>query len=86
MDEIFETATLVQTGKISDFPLVIMGRDYWRPMLDYLDDVMVPTGTISPEDPQRLHPTDSPEEAVRIVVEAAQRFGARDARTLFPSP
>ena len=78
MDEIFETATLVQTDKIRDFPLVLMGREYWRGLLDFLDDTMVPERTISPEDPGRFTVTDSPEEAVDHILEAAtEDFGLR---------
>jgi uncharacterized protein (TIGR00730 family) len=76
MDEIFETATLQQTGKIQDFPLVLMGQDYWRPLLEFLRGTMVPEGTIDPADPDRFLVTDSPDEAVRYVLEVAtQRFG-----------
>jgi uncharacterized protein (TIGR00730 family) len=76
MDEIFETATLVQTDKIRDFPLVLVGRDYWRGLLDFLDGTMVPERTISPEDPRRFVVTDSPAEAVDHILETAtETFG-----------
>jgi uncharacterized protein (TIGR00730 family) len=76
MDEIFETATLIQTAKIQDFPLVIMGREYWQPLLTFLEETMVPAGTIDRADFERLVVTDDPEEAVRVVLEAATgRFG-----------
>ncbi len=76
MDEIFETATLVQTDKIRDFPLVLMGRDYWGGLLDFLDGTMVPERTISPEDPRRFTVTDSSAEAVDHVLETAtETFG-----------
>ncbi len=76
MDEIFETATLIQTSKIRDFPLVLMGGDYWAPLLDFLRQTMVPQGTISPEDPQRFVVTDSPAEAVEhILGVVTDRFG-----------
>ena len=78
MDEIFETATLVQTDKIHDFPLVLMGREYWQGLLDFLDDPMVRERTISPEDPLRFIVTDSPAEAVDRILEAAtEEFGLR---------
>lgn len=76
MDEIFETATLIQTGKIHRFPLVLMGRDFWQPLLDFLQNRMVAEQTIDPEDLDRLCVTDSPEEAMRhITTTAVDRFG-----------
>ena len=63
MDEIFETVTLMQTGKIYDFPLVLMGVDYWRPLIAFLRDGMVREGTIAAEDVDRIVVTDDPEEA-----------------------
>ena len=76
MDEIFETATLIQTGKVKDFPIVIMGEDYWRPLIKLLEEKMVPEGTIDQEDVDRLTITDSPEEAVSRVLQSARtKFG-----------
>ena len=76
MDEIFETATLIQTDKIEHFPLVLMGTDYWRPLLDFLNRTMVPEGTIDAADVQRFVLTDSPAEAADHVLKVArERFG-----------
>jgi len=76
MDEIFETATLVQTGKIRDFPLVVMGRDYWAPLLAFLRERMVRHGTIEAADLERIVVTDAPEEVADLVARAArERFG-----------
>ena len=76
LDEIFETATLIQTGKVQAFPLVLMGTDFWRRLLDFLRHDLVRAGTIDPEDPARIHATDSPAEAVASVTEVAvRRFG-----------
>ena len=76
MDEIFETATLIQTHKIRDFPLVLVGTHYWDELLDFMRRRMVPEGTISPEDIDRFLVTDSPEEAVdHIHAAVTQRFG-----------
>ncbi len=78
LDEIFETATLIQTGKIHDFPLVVMGRDYWAPLLEFLRDTMVREGTIAAEDVARLVVTDSPEEAADHIARVArERFGLK---------
>ena len=76
MDEIFETATLVQTRKISNFPLVLLGREYWQELLEFVDRKMVSERTISPEDARRFVLTDSPAEAVDHILETAtERFG-----------
>ena len=66
MDEFFETLTLVQTGKIANFPIVVMGMDYYRPMQEYIK-FMANEGTISPEDLDLLLFTDDPEEAVEHI-------------------
>ena len=58
LDEIFETATLIQTDKIHDFPIVIMGTEYWQPLMSFLHDTLASTGTISQEDVDRLIVTD----------------------------
>ncbi len=76
MDELFEAITLIQTGKIEDFPIILMGTDYWNPVLRYMREVMVPLGTISPSDVDLLHVTDSPAAAVERIAETLQRnFG-----------
>lgn len=76
LDEIFEAATLIQTGKIGPFPVVLMGTHYWRPLLDFLHKDMVAAGTIDPEDAARILVTDDPQRAVNHVREVAVRdFG-----------
>jgi uncharacterized protein (TIGR00730 family) len=62
MDEFFETLTLVQTGKIHHFPIVVMGMDYYKPLQDYME-FMIKEGTISPNDLDLLLFTDDPDEA-----------------------
>ena len=76
MDEIFETATLIQTGKIERFPLVLMGTDYWGDLLAFMNERMVAGGTISARDVERFMITDSPEEAVDHIHQiGVERFG-----------
>ena len=65
LDELFEAMTLIQTGKILDFPVVLFDSDYWRGLLDWIRDPLLAEGMISPEDWDNLHVTDDPEEAVR---------------------
>jgi len=79
MDEIFETATLIQTGKILGFPLILVGREYWTPLLDFLAGTMVPAGTVSAAETQLLTVTDDPAEAVAQIVEATGRLSAATA-------
>jgi uncharacterized protein (TIGR00730 family) len=76
LDEIFETATLIQTAKIKEFPLVLMGREYWGPLLDFLRGRLLVQHTIDPADVERIVVTDSAEEAVERIREIAlHRFG-----------
>jgi len=64
LDEIFETATLIQTGKIESFPIILMGTDYWAPMMRFIRDRMTAAGTIGAIDPEIITFTDSPDEAI----------------------
>ncbi len=66
-DELFEALTLIQTGKSHKFPLVLVGSEFWSPLLDYMRNVMVKFGTISEEDVDLMELVDSPEEVVEIV-------------------
>ena len=76
LDEIFETATLIQTGKILQFPMILMGRDYWQPLVDFMRGNLIKERTIDPADVDRIQLTDSAEEAVKWVTDVAtQRFG-----------
>ncbi len=75
MDEVFETATLIQTAKIKGFPLVLMGVDYWQPLRDFLAGRMIPEGTILPADLDRLLFTDSSEEAMHHILSMVGDFG-----------
>jgi uncharacterized protein (TIGR00730 family) len=78
LDEVFETATLTQTGKIRMFPIVLMGSNFWAPMLSFIEETMVQEGVINREDFSRLIVTDDPGEAARRIRDAAiSRFGLR---------
>ncbi|MBY0112545.1 MAG: TIGR00730 family Rossman fold protein [Phycisphaerales bacterium] len=67
LDELFEVATLVQTRKVENFPIVLMGRDFWEPMLEFIRRRLEAGGTISPGDIDLISVTDSPEEARDIL-------------------
>lgn len=76
LDEMFEIVTLVQTGKVQEYPIVLMGRDYWGPLIDFVRNRLLVEGTIDPGDGQLLRVTDSPAEAVEwITAVAMRRFG-----------
>jgi uncharacterized protein (TIGR00730 family) len=73
MDELFEALTLIQTGKIKHFPVVLMGRSYWSGLLDWMTKVVERDGNIAPHDLSLLHVTDDPEDAVKVIVEARRK-------------
>ena len=73
LDEMFEALTLIQTRKITSFPVVLIGTRYWSGLIDWLRSAAAASGKIADEDWQYLHVTDDPDEAVRIVMEARQR-------------
>ena len=70
LDELFESLTLIQTGKVLHFPVVLFDSDYWQGLLGWLRERPLAGGMISFEDIELLHLTDSPAEAVARVVEA----------------
>lgn len=68
MDELFETLTLIQTKKIDKVPIILMGKEYWQGLVDWMQNTMLEQfNNISPEDMNLFHVTDNPEEAVKIV-------------------
>lgn len=73
MDELFESLTLIQTGKIDRFPVVLFDTDYWAELLEFMRGEMLDDGMIVDEDLSRLHVTDDPADAVAHVVEAWRR-------------
>jgi uncharacterized protein (TIGR00730 family) len=87
MDEVFECATLIQTGKIHDFPLILVGTAFWQPLVEqFLEARMLREGTIDQDDIERLIITDDVDLAVdRIRTCAERRFGLR-LRPQRPNP
>jgi uncharacterized protein (TIGR00730 family) len=83
LDELFEALTLIQTGKVLHFPVVLFGRDYWQGLLDWLRERLLAERMISPEDVDLLYGTDSPAEAVSRVVDA---YVKREPKTMPAEP
>ena len=79
LDELFEAVTLVQTGKVSTFPIVLVGSGYWRGLVDWIRGTLVETGTISPGDVDLLPVVDTAREAVDYVVGGARRLHAEES-------
>jgi uncharacterized protein (TIGR00730 family) len=73
LDELFEALTLIQTGKVLHFPVVLVGRDHWNGLLGWIAERLLAYGMISAEDEELLFVTDDPDEAVRIVSECYER-------------
>jgi len=75
-DEMFEALTLIQTGKVAGFPVVLVGRAFWQPLVDYITSTLLREGTIDAQDARLFYLTDSPQEAATILRDAAvQKFG-----------
>ena len=78
LDEIFETVTLIQTGKIRDFPVVLFGAAYWSPLIEFIRGTLIPAKTIDARDLDRVLVTDSIDQAVdHIRGVALGEFGLR---------
>ena len=75
LDELFESLTLIQTGKVMHFPVVLLGRDHWRGLLDWVRERLLEHGFVSSDDFDLLHLTDDVDEAVAIIVEYYERRG-----------
>lgn len=81
LDEIFETLVLMQTGKIQSFPIVVMGRSYWEPMIEFFLERMTREKTIDEADLKLLHLTDDPEDAAdHIATRITHGFGQEWAK------
>jgi uncharacterized protein (TIGR00730 family) len=77
LDELFEALTLIQTGKILDFPVVLFDSDYWRGLLDWIHGRLLAEGMISAEDDDVIVVTDDPGQAVATVVRGYERRSAK---------
>lgn len=76
LDELFEVATLVQNKKIKEFPIFLMGSDYWKPLEHFLKERLVQSGTLSEEDANIIRICDDPKEIAHVIRECAvHQFG-----------
>jgi len=73
MDELFEALTLIQTGKVKYFPVVLVGREYWQGLVDWLEARVAGEGKIATEDLRLFQLTDDPREVVRLITKARDR-------------
>ena len=67
LDELFESLTLIQTGKVLHFPVVLFDSEYWQPLLDWIHGRLLPDGLISTDDLELLELTDDPAQAVSLL-------------------
>ncbi|MBA3443264.1 MAG: TIGR00730 family Rossman fold protein [Gemmatimonadales bacterium] len=70
LDELFEALTLIQTGKVKHFPVILMGKDYWVGLQEWLRCTVAAQGKVNDRDLLLFRVTDDPAEATRIVIEA----------------
>ncbi|MDX2115914.1 MAG: TIGR00730 family Rossman fold protein [Planctomycetota bacterium] len=86
LDEMFETLTLVQTGKIQHYPIVLIGKEYWQPLIDFISNRLLAEGTISPDDLKLMLVTDSAKDAAEmiraiVIPQFGLRYGPRIKRS-----
>ncbi len=67
LDELFEALTLIQTKKVQNFPVILMGADYWTGLIDWIKGTLLGEAAISPEDVDLLRITDDPAETCQII-------------------
>lgn len=83
MDEMFEALTLIQTGKIRNFPVILFGKSYWKNLIALLEDMVI-EGTISADDLKLLLITDSVEETIEHLTKSIKTFGLKKSRKIGP--
>jgi uncharacterized protein (TIGR00730 family) len=75
LDELFEALTLMQTDKLTDFPIVLFGSTYWAGMMDWIRNTMLAEGMIGPGDDKLITVTDEPAMVVRTLLDSRKRLG-----------
>jgi len=73
LDELFESLTLIQTGKVEHFPVVLYGRTYWEGLLDWLRDPVLAEGKVKPVDLELFQVCDEPDEVLEHIVAVLDR-------------
>jgi hypothetical protein len=86
MDELFEALTLIQTGKVKNFPVILFGRSYWSGLAGWLRDTVAGENKITVDDLDLFHITDHPAEAVGWVVQARERRTATREAPTYDTP
>ncbi|GAA3741269.1 LOG family protein [Salinactinospora qingdaonensis] len=81
LDELFESITLVQTGKVTRFPVVLVGSAFWGGLRDWIREALLSEGVISSDDPELIRLTDDPEEVVDIIRKAHVDLARREFET-----
>lgn len=79
LDEVFEALTLIQTAKIRNFPVILVGRTFWKGLLDWVDSTLIAAGTISPEDRRIYTVVDTADEVLDVILKSRDR-ARRNAR------
>ena len=77
LDEMTEAMTLIQTGKLYDFPVILVGCEYWKGFMDWVNSVLVENGAISPDDLAFMRVTDDPKEAMEIIKNTSKTLGLK---------
>jgi uncharacterized protein (TIGR00730 family) len=77
LDEMSEAITLIQTGKLYDFPMILMGSDYWKGFYDWIHDTLLKNGAVSQSDFDFIHLIDEPEEAMKKIRDVCKGIGLK---------
>ncbi len=77
LDEMFEAITLVQTNKLIKFPIILMGKDFWGGLVEWIKNTMLKAGNISPKDLDIFHLVDTPDEVVSIVEDFYKEYAIK---------
>lgn len=75
LDEMTEAMTLIQTGKLYDFPVILVGKEYWNGFMEYVHNTLIKNGAVSSRDLDFVHVTDDPQEAIEIIRKTVHGLG-----------